>query len=212
MKKFILSILAIMGAVQAHAGFTNFDKIAVGREADSNLVAVSPVAYVYMPIPLSTVKLNDGYTMMGATSISTAVYLGPVTGVTNTPSVTFPAVTGSGGSVDFTVPSNYLSGGVLELRTHVHTTITLGQVSMTADVYLGSTSAGVTSVAKVAGTAIQVPVNSVQVFNWVSLTNAAAYTPGTSVSIKLLPTGTTARQEVVAIRFKYRPFGVVNGE
>lgn len=212
MKKLLIIAALAFAPMVAHAdlktGIPN--GIITGTEVNSNSMVMTPTAFVYMPIPLIDVRLNDGFTMMAATSISTAVYLGAVTGVSNAAAVTFPAVTGSGGAVNFQIPFNYRSGGVIQVLAHVSTTITLGQVSMTADVYVGQ-SVGLTSVAKTAGTAVQVPVNSLQVFNWVTLTNAATYLPGDSVQVKLLPTGTTARIEVVAIRFKYRGWGVVNG-
>lgn len=211
MKKLILSLmLAIAG--MAHAGYTSLEGgLIVGRDANSDALYLTKTGYVYLPLSIHNVTLNNGYTVATAVSNATDAYMGPVTGVTNSACVTLPAVTGAGGAINFVVPYNYRSGGVFQVMTHVHTTITLGQLSLTADVYAGSTDAGVTSVAKTAGTPVQVPVNALTVPQWITLTNAHTYAPGSTIQVKILPTGTTARTEILAIRFKFRPFGVLNG-
>ncbi len=216
MKTLILTALAILGlAAQAQAGYTNFDKIAVGREADSNLLAVSPVTHVYSDIPfLRSIIGGDCTTLPVASVITTALFIAPATGLTQTAAVVIPAeLEGTEIScLGFRVPENYLSGGVFEVATHLSGSITQGQLSMTADVFLNASSAGVTSLAKVAGTAIQVSPTCETIVRWISLTNAASYTPGAFATVKLGKAGTTRKIEILGVRFRYRPFGIANGQ
>ncbi len=214
MKTLILTILALAGLSQAHAGYTNFDKIAVGREADSNLVGVTPTTHIYRDIELRNIVGGDCTTLPAASVITTALYIAPPTGLTNTVAAVLPAeLEGPDlACLAFRIPENYVSGGEIELQTKIGGSITQGQLSMTAGVFINITAAGVTSNAKTAGTATQVSPTCETVGRWISLPNAAAYASGDWVTFKIGKTGTTRKIEIVGVRFRYRPFGVSDGK
>lgn len=213
MKKFILFAALLGFSSLAFADLTTKlpNGLGVGKESASDYVVVTKTAYVYVPIELAAVKQGDFYTIPASTSSASLVYWGAVTGLTNTSALTVPRVDAMSFGVKVIVPSNYRSGGVLEALCHFHaTTDGAKAMTITANVYLNS-PASATITTKVAGTAVNPSVSCGTQFIWTALTNAATYLPGDVASYYVQVDGTTVRLEIVALRWKYRPWGVLNG-
>lgn len=216
MKKTLFLMLALtLGIVSQvrSASLSSIENgITVGRNVDGNLIALTKVATIERDIELETIRIGDAITKPGISVITTALYVVAATGVTHVTTVAIPAaLEGTDlGQVQFQVPWNYRSGGAIEFELKLGGSITQGQLSFTADVYNSQTN-GLTSVAKTAGTAVQIAPAAETVFTWTTPTNAATFTKGGKVVVKFGKTGTTRLVHISRVRFKYRPYGVMNG-
>lgn len=211
-KSYLLA-LALGFAGMAHAGLSSLENgLTVGREVDGDLIAMTRTATTEKEILLETIRVGDAITKPGSSVITTALYVVAATGVTQVTTVAIPAeLEGTAlGQVQFQVPWNYNGGGTIQFELKLGGSITQGQLSFTADVYNSQTNS-LTSVAKTAGTAVQIAPAAENVFTWTTPTNAATFTKGGKVVVKFGKAGTTRLVHISGIRFKYRPYGVVNG-
>jgi hypothetical protein len=208
-----LAVALAPAAAQASTSTTNFSSIGVGSVPSSTYLYLTGVAEVWKEIPLTSILTGtNGTTALADTAITTGLYVTQVTGLTNTPAVAFPTQTNGGvASFSVTVPHNYRSGARLVAAWHAGGAFTQGQLSFTADAYVQSAYWSTTSVAKTAGTAVQInPAAEYQ-----NVTQAATITlsvsPFQRVQFKLSKAGTAAIPQLTGLWFVYRPSGVLEG-
>jgi hypothetical protein len=177
-----------------------------------NYTVLTPTGYLYENIAASKL-MNGDLSGLSNLSVSTGAYLQTLTGLSNSSGVIFPAVANVSATVEFDIPLNYRSAGVFQMLTHYSgATLTVGAVSLTANVYdCWSFNTGLTSTVESVGTTVFPPTNSDTTPSWVSLTNAQVYSPGDHVTVKLVVSGTSVRVECIAMRFRYQPWGILNG-
>jgi hypothetical protein len=219
--KSALAVLAlVMGFVLAglpstgRSANTNFGSIGVGSVPSSTYTYLTGVSEVWDELPLTNILTGANLTtVLAGTAITTGLYIGQVTGLTNNAAVVFPAEVDTGiAAISYTVPHNYRSGGRLVVAAHTGAAITLGQLSLTASVALNSFNSATTT-ALVAGTALQVPTLAEVRFLTITPTiTGATYTPHQAARFLLQKTGSTTTLQLVRAWFVYRPGGVLNGQ
>lgn len=212
-------VILAMASTGLKAGITNVDALGFGSSGAGSYSVLTPVTEVREPAIWGLTSIltgSNGTTVLAGSVITTALYLGQATGLTNVAVVAFPAETDTGvASFDFQVPLNYRSGAKLYAAFHTSTTFTAGSISVTADVYANSYD-GATTTAKLAGTAVQLSTLASVRFVVVELTNSnlTGLTPGQTVTVKLRKAGNgigTTILELQAAWFGFRPYGVFNG-
>lgn len=209
MKKFILSLLLVACTSLGHAALTNLPGgLGVGTESAGTYVALTGVTLSYVDVPLASVRQFDCKTIVSDQVITTALYVGTATTMSNTTAVCVPAqISTVGPSVQFYVPQNYLSGGYMELLVHSSAAV---PNLVTSTVAVGiQTPGSADSLAQVWGSAMVWPTSVSYTVRAVSHTAAASYKPGDLVTAKFTVAGADAIKEILGIRFIYRPYGVM---
>lgn len=219
---FLALALLALPAVQAVAdtnpsSYTNFwGGIGVGSVGTSNTyVVLTGVAEVYHRAPLTSILTGtNGTTALADTAITTGLFVGQASSLTNHAAVIFPVdLDTSVASISFNVPYNYRSGGHLVIGAHTNSTFTAGTISMTADAYSFMYN-GTTSTAITVGTPIQLGQGASAWCITQTVTNAIGLTPMAQVTYKLRTTRTSkaAQVQLTDAWFVYRPWGVLNGK
>lgn len=216
MKKILSLLLALglMASTAMAAGYssnTNFSSIGVGSVGGGTYTVLSGVAEAKLAIPLQSIMIST-YAGPGVSVITTDLYVAGATGITNTAAVHFPSQpAASVGVVQFRVPSNYASGGVLHALVRASSTVTANGISVTANVYKDTPGAALDGVVK-AGTIVNFPVASSTVTQDLTLTNANLTTiaAGDILTYKISIAGADAvTRQILGLYFAYRPYGVI---
>ena len=234
MKKLISLIVAVaalaFGSLQpcfaysyGYTSNTNFNSVGVGFLGSNG----NPYTYTALTGVASTglhFKLNDfmnaSYASVATTGTSaTNWYTGAATGLTNQAAVIIPspASNSSTGVIQFEVPGNYLTAGVLELRLHESAQGTAQGVSIQATAYVNAPDSLTVTTALV-GPIVNVPLNAIQTINTVALSGTAtvaypwtsAFAPHDIVTYKIAVSGTDALTvQIMDAFFSYKPWGVI---
>lgn len=213
MKTLILLLLMAFGAASAPASsaYTNIPGgVGVGSVGDSTYAVVTGVASVKEPIALQSLLDSSYLPIVSASAVTTAMYVGQATGLTNHAAVFFPHQPASVvGVVQFRVPDNYRSDGVLYALVHTSGAVTANGISVTADVYYNDpNSATVTT--KAAGTIVNFPTSAETQIRALALTNSnITFSPGRLVTYKITVAGANAvTRQILGLYFQYRPWNL----
>lgn len=212
MIKLILSLLlALATTASASSAYTNLPGgIGVGNVGDSTYAVITGVASVKHELPLTSLWSDSYLPIVSASAVTTAMYIGQATGLTNHAAVFFPSQPASlVGVVQFRVPDNYRSDGTLYALVHTSGAVTANGISVTADVYYNDpNSATVTT--KAAGTVVNFPTSAETQIRALALTNSnITFSPGRLVTYKLTVAGTDAvTRQVLGLYFQYRPWNL----
>ncbi len=180
-------------------------------QASDTTITLTGVASTLYDIPLAEVLQGDGFSIPASTSISTGVYYGQVTSLTNQTAVICPAVNGVTFSVQVKLPSNYIGLPQLELYWHYSTTTgTATSCTVTADMYY-NVLGGLTTTAKLGGVPGNPGVTAGNTYVIQDLTYTAGTTlsPASILTFKVTVDGTSFRKELVGLGLRYKPWGVM---
>jgi len=208
----LMGLLLAAAPLAASSSVTNLPGgIGIGSVSGGTYSVLTPVSTVKMNIPLQSMVDNVSYLPITlATAVTTAIYMGQATGLTNHAAIIFPSQPASlVGVLQFRVPGNYYSGGTLYAIVHASSTVTTYGVSVTADVYYNDLDS-TTVTTKAAGTVVQFPTTANVRLNTLALTNSSiTFKPNQLVTYKITVAGTDAvTRQFLGFYFQYRPWGV----
>ncbi len=215
MKKLSLALALAVALIPALSradlttGYPN--GINVGTNASGNRVMLTGTASAILAeISILDIMPGDGFSVPASTSISTGIYLGQATGLTNHAAVICPAVDGVTLTVQRKIPTNWYEDGSLYLELDFHysgVTLTANAVTITSKAYLNSPSSA-TTVAAVACAAVNVLGSASYQIAPTAITSTAleaGAVPGDLLTFKVTVDGTSCRKEILGARLRGRP-------
>lgn len=208
MKHLFAFLLALGLTIPALASPTNLPSgVGVGTTSAGTYTYLTGSAAVKKSIALTNIYATDAKTALGTSAITASFYL--VKALSFTAAV-IPAAVGANSYIQTRIPDNYLSDGVLVLRGW-HSTVT-NTATVAADVQVQVPNS-LTNSAVTVGTPVAIPSTAGLYVTDIVLTNAATYKPGSLAAWNIKRTaGTDGVFNITEVYFRYRPFGVLDGQ